>query len=58
MLGLLREGLLSIEALPRANTDGYFSDWRSLVQRSDLTPKELKLLEHAARKMARSRRER
>jgi TrmH family RNA methyltransferase len=58
VLGLLREGLLSIEALPRANTDGYFSDWRSLVQRSDLTPKELKLLEHAARKMARSRRER
>ncbi len=58
VLGLLREGLLSIEALPRANTDGYFSDWRSLVQRSDLTPKDLKLLEHAARKMARSRRER
>jgi len=50
-LELLREGLLAIGALPRANTEGYFADWRTLVQRADLTPKELKLLEHAARKM-------
>ncbi len=57
VLGLLRQGLLSIGALPEANTDGYFSDWRSLLQRSDLTPKELKLLEHAARKMAQVRRD-
>jgi tRNA/rRNA methyltransferase len=54
LLALLREGLLAIEALPRANTEGYFADWRALVQRADLTAKELKLLEHAARKMARS----
>jgi tRNA/rRNA methyltransferase len=53
LLALLREGLLSIEALPRVNSDGYFADWRALVQRTDLTPKELKLLEHAARKMGR-----
>ena len=57
VLGILREGLLSIGALPGANTDGYFSDWRALVQRTELTPKELKLLEHAARKMARARRD-
>ena len=54
LLRLLREGLLAIEALPRVSTDGYFADWRALVQRADLTPKELKLLEHAARKMGRS----
>jgi tRNA/rRNA methyltransferase len=58
VLTLLREGLLSIEALPRTSTDAYFSDWRSLVHRTDLTPKELKLLEHAARKMARACRSR
>lgn len=51
LLELLRAGLLAIEALPRTNTDGYFADWRALVQRSDLTARELKLLEHAARKM-------
>ena len=54
LLALLREGLLAIEALPRVSTDGYFADWRALVQRADLTLKELKLLEHAARKMGRS----
>jgi len=51
LLELLRAGLLAIEALPRTNTEGYFADWRALVQRSDLTARELKLLEHAARKM-------
>jgi len=51
LLALLREGLLAIEARPAVNTDGYFADWRALVQRTDLTAKELKLLEHAARKM-------
>jgi TrmH family RNA methyltransferase len=54
LLDLLREGLLEIEALPRVNTDSYFADWRVLVQRADLTAKELKLLEHAARKMRRA----
>ena len=54
MLALLREGLLRIEALPGANTDGYFSEWRALFQRADLTPKEVRLLEHLARKMSRA----
>jgi len=54
MLALLREGLLRIEALPGVNTDGYFSEWRALFQRADLTPKEVRLLEHLARKMSRA----
>ena len=58
LLALLREGLLAIEALPAVNTDGYFADWRALVQRTDLTAKELKLLEHAARKMGQTGRAR
>ena len=54
MLGLLREGLRAIEALPGVNTEGYFLEWRGLFQRADLTPKEVRLLEHMARKMAES----
>jgi tRNA/rRNA methyltransferase len=57
LLEKLREGLLAIGALPRVATDGYFADWRALVQRTDLTARELKLLEHAARKMVRTRRD-
>jgi tRNA/rRNA methyltransferase len=53
LLALLRDGLLAIGALPAVNTEGYFEDWRALVQRVDLTPRERKLLEHVARKMAR-----
>jgi tRNA/rRNA methyltransferase len=52
-LALLERGLLAIEALPRANTAAYFADWRRLVQRVELTPKELKLIEHLARKLLR-----
>ncbi len=52
LLGLLRDGLLAIGALPRANTDGRFDDWRALVHRTDINPRELKLLEHMARRMA------
>jgi tRNA/rRNA methyltransferase len=51
LLALLRAGLLRIGALPEANTDGYFRDWRALVQRTDLTPKEARLLAHLARKL-------
>jgi len=57
LLALLRDGLLAIGALPAMNTEGYFEDWRALVQRVDLTPKERKLLEHLARKMARGSRQ-
>jgi tRNA/rRNA methyltransferase len=51
MLGLLREGLLALGALPWENTDGYFREWHALFSRADLTPKEVRLLEHMARKM-------
>lgn len=54
LLGLLREGLLAVGALPAANPESYFRDWRALIQRADTTPRELKLLEHMARKMARA----
>jgi len=56
VLETLRDGLLAIGALPRVNTEGYFGDWRGLVHRADLTAKELKLLEHMARRMVRARR--
>jgi tRNA/rRNA methyltransferase len=51
LLELLRRGLTAIEALPVANTDGYFQEWKALFQRADLTPKEVRLLSHMARKM-------
>jgi len=51
LLELLEAGLLAVEALPRAHTARYLAEWRALVQRIDLTPKELKLLEHLSRKM-------
>jgi TrmH family RNA methyltransferase len=54
-LHLLREGLLAVGALPENNTDGYFLEWEALFNRADITPKELRLLEHMARKMIRPR---
>jgi tRNA/rRNA methyltransferase len=54
LLALLREGLLAIESLPEVNTDGYFEEWRAIFARADLTPKEVRLLEHMARKMIRA----
>ena len=54
MLALLREGLRTIGALPAANESGYFTEWRALFERADLTPKEVGLLEHMARKMRRA----
>ena len=53
LLVLLRQGLLALRALPPDEPDSYFKEWRRLVQRADLTPRELNLLEHMARKMAR-----
>jgi tRNA C32,U32 (ribose-2'-O)-methylase TrmJ len=55
MLALLREGLLAARALPEVNTDGFFEDWHALFQRAELTPKEVGLLEHLARKLAQRR---
>lgn len=54
-LALLREGLLAVGALPAARAESYFREWRALVHRLDLTPKEVRLLQHMARKMARAR---
>jgi tRNA/rRNA methyltransferase len=54
-LDLLRQGLLAVRALPAVRTESRFREWRALVQRADLTPKEVRLLQHLARKMARAR---
>ncbi|HUG55260.1 MAG TPA: TrmH family RNA methyltransferase [Vicinamibacteria bacterium] len=54
LLDQLRAGLLSIGALPAANTERYFRDWQAMFARALLTPKEVRLLEHMARKMARA----
>jgi tRNA/rRNA methyltransferase len=51
MLELLREGLLAIRALSTENDGGYFLEWRNLFQRAELTPGEVRMLEHMARKM-------
>jgi TrmH family RNA methyltransferase len=52
MLLLLRDGLRAIGALPARQTEHYFREWRALFQRADLTPSEVGILEHMARKMA------
>ncbi len=55
LLALLRLGLEALGALPQKNSGAYLARWRALVQRWDLDAKELKLVEHLARKMAASR---
>jgi tRNA/rRNA methyltransferase len=54
LLALWREGLQAIEALPPRDADDDFEAWRTLVLRADLTPREVRLLEHVARKMSRA----
>jgi TrmH family RNA methyltransferase len=54
LLALLREGLLAVGGLPTLRADGAFREWRALIQRTGLTPRELRLLEHMARKMSRA----
>ena len=51
VLALFEQGLVAAKALPRTRSAAYFADWRALVQRAPLTPKELKLLEHLSRKL-------
>lgn len=53
VLGLLQEGLLAAAALPRTNAATGFARWRALLNRLELTPSELKLFEHLARKLQR-----
>jgi tRNA/rRNA methyltransferase len=55
MLALLRDGLLAVGALPSANTDGFFAEWRAMFHRADLGAKEVRLLEHLARKLIAAR---
>ena len=52
LLSVLQEGLHAIGAFPAGTAEGRFRQWRALVHRADVTPRELKLLEHMARKMA------
>lgn len=51
LLALLRDGLAAAGALPRERAEVVFRDWRALVQRIDLTPRELRLLQHLARRL-------
>jgi TrmH family RNA methyltransferase len=55
MLGRLREGLIAIGALPETQTESYLREWEALFARADLTPKEVRLLEHLGRKMVKPR---
>jgi tRNA/rRNA methyltransferase len=54
LLDLLHAGLLGVRALPPRDPDGSFDKWERLVFRADLTPGEVRLLEHMARRMARA----
>ncbi len=51
MLALLREGMLELGALQPKDADRYFIEWRNMFQRADLTPKEVRMLSHLARKL-------
>ena len=51
LMELLREGLRAIGAVSGSGAESYLREWRGLLQRIDLTPKEVRFLEHAARKM-------
>ena len=53
LLALLRDGLEAVSALTGARAGAYFEEWTSLVQRTDMSPKEARLVEHAARRMKR-----
>jgi tRNA C32,U32 (ribose-2'-O)-methylase TrmJ len=55
MLARLRDGLIAIGALSETNTDVHLQEWRALFLRADLTPQEVRLLEHLGRKMAKPR---
>jgi tRNA C32,U32 (ribose-2'-O)-methylase TrmJ len=51
MLRLFKDGLRALRALPPQNMEGYFLEWEAIFSRADLTPREVKLLEHMSRKM-------
>jgi TrmH family RNA methyltransferase len=53
VMELLAQGLLSVHALP-PDPRAQLEEWTALLHRLDLTRRELALLEHMARKMARA----
>lgn len=55
MLERLREGMIAIGAVPEINGEGYVREWEALFARADLTRREVRLLEHLGRKMAKPR---
>jgi TrmH family RNA methyltransferase len=54
LLKILVDGLESIRALSREGPERYLREWEGMIQRLELTPREVRLLEHAARKMSRA----
>jgi tRNA/rRNA methyltransferase len=52
VLGLLGAGLRAVGAFTPRREASALAGWRALVHRCELSPRELRLLEHAARKMA------
>jgi tRNA (cytidine32/uridine32-2'-O)-methyltransferase len=54
-LELLRTGLRAVGALPAQQERTRMAGWSALVQRMPLTPDEVKMLAHVARRMARRR---
>ena len=55
MLERLREGMVAIGAVPEIDGEGFVREWEALFARVDLTPREVRLLEHLGRKMAKPR---
>ena len=47
-------GSCAVEALPAPVPDGFFQEWQGIFTRADLTPREVRLLEHMARKMVKA----
>ena len=56
LLALLRAGLSNLGALPPDGAERRFAEWEALFHRVDLLPREVRLLEDAARKMSQARR--
>ncbi len=54
-LSLLQEALVRLGALPSHRTGHYSRTWEAMIRRADLTPKELALVDHLARKVLKFR---
>jgi tRNA/rRNA methyltransferase len=52
LLELLEAGLRAVGAVPPRNAEAHLRDWTALIHRAPLTPREVKLLAHLARKLA------